>query len=71
MFCGPYKIVEKNGTQGYRLKLHNPWKIHPVFHVSLLKQWRENLVQQVPRDAELEDVEKPEYFEVEKILQWR
>ena len=70
-FCGPYKIMERIGTQAYRLKLPDSWRIHPVFHISLLKQWRESLVQQVPRDVELEDTDRPEYFEAEKILWWR
>ena len=70
-FCGPYKVVEKIRTQAYRLKLPNTWKIHPVFHVSLLNQWRPSLVQQVLGDVELEDTDQPEYFDVEKILRWR
>ena len=70
-FCGPYKIVEKIGTQAYRLKLPDTWRIHPVFHVSLLKHWRESAVQSVPGEVELEDADRPEYFEVEKILRWR
>ncbi|MCG8453494.1 MAG: chromo domain-containing protein, partial [Spirochaetales bacterium] len=70
-FCSPYKILERIGTQAYRLKLPDSWRIHPVFHISLLKQWRESLVQQVPGDVELEDADRPEYFEVEKILRWR
>ena len=69
--CGPYKILERIGTQAYRLKLPDSWRIHPVFHISLLKQWRESLVQQVPGDVELEDADRSEYFEVEKILRWR
>ena len=28
-------------------------------------------MQQVPGDVELEDVDRPEYFDVEKILRWR
>ena len=70
-FCGPYKVLEKIGTQAYRLKLPDSWHIHPVFHVSLLKHWRESAVQPVPGEVELEDVDRPEYFEVEKILRWR
>ena len=70
-FCGPYKIVEKIGTQAYRLKLPDSWRIHPVFHVSLLKQWRESALQPVPGEVELEDADRPEYFEVETILRWR
>ena len=42
-----------------------------MFHVSLLKQWKESLVQQVLGDVELEHANKPQYFEVEKILWWR
>ena len=70
-FCGSYRILERIGIQAYQLKLPDSLKIHPMFHVSLLKQWRQSTVEQVLCDVELEDVEKPKYFEVEKILRWR
>ena len=64
----PYKVVERIGTQAHRLKLPDLWRIHPMFHVSLLKQWRESIVQEVLGDVELEDANRLEYFQVKKIL---
>ena len=71
-FVGPFKIIEVIGQQAYRLALPEDWKIHPVFHVSLLKNWRTANLQEdqpLPADA-VPDVEEP-YYEIEKILRWR
>ena len=38
-FMGPFKIQERIGRQAYRLLLPETWKVHPVFHISLLKKW--------------------------------
>ena len=36
-FYGPFTILRKISTVSYELKLPNNSKIHPIFHVSLLK----------------------------------
>src|SRR4051812_18510723 len=37
-FYGPFKIMERVGTVAYKLQLPDSADIHPVFHVSHLKQ---------------------------------
>ena len=38
---GPFVITEVIGPLTYRLKLPTQWKIHPVFHTSLLTPYKE------------------------------
>ena len=60
------------GQQAYRLALPEEWKKHPIFHVSLLRDWKTADLQEdqpVSQD-DAPEVEEP-FWEVEKILWWR
>ena len=37
-FVGPFEVIEKIGSQAYRLKLPESWTIHDVFHISLTEK---------------------------------
>lgn len=62
-------MVKKVGTQAYELELPQRWKIHDVFHVSVLERYRRDGSVQPPPPAELLDVEVE--YEVDRILDHR
>jgi Chromo (CHRromatin Organisation MOdifier) domain len=59
--------VKRVGRVAYKLQLPSSLKIHPVFHVSVLKQYTGNLI--APPDPI--SVEEQEEYEIEDILSHR
>jgi hypothetical protein len=37
-YAGPFKVLEKKFPNTYKLELPKTLKVHPTFHVSILKQ---------------------------------
>lgn len=67
---GPFKILEKIGKISYRLELQSRWRIHNVFHASLLEPYRANTLQgRAVTRPEPEEIEGEMEYEVEEILQ--
>ncbi|KAL6493171.1 hypothetical protein OROGR_032930 [Orobanche gracilis] len=83
-YYGPYEIEQKLGQVAYKLKLPNDSKVHPVFHVSLLKKSvapttnskplpaclnEEWLLEVKPEEAR--DMKRNEQEEVEVLIKWQ
>jgi len=66
---GLFKVLEKKGSRAHKLEISPRWKIHPVFHVSLLEPYRASNRpnrEQPPRDHE--EIEGDLEWEVERIV---
>jgi len=66
---GPFKVLEKKGSRAYKLEISPRWKIHHVFHVSLLEPYQASnrpTREQPPRDPE--EIEGDLEWEVERIV---
>ena len=65
-FIDFFEIEDVVDTQTYRLRLLDKWRIHLVFHVSLLELYYEN--ENIALSSKMILVEKNEKWEVKKIL---
>ena len=73
-FAGPYTISKVISTTAYKLDLPKTMKIHPVFHVSLLKPYNpspEEFGRPTPPPAIIIPGNNQEEYEVETILDKR
>ena len=68
----PFTIIKVLSPIVYQLRLPKTWKIHPVFHASLLSPYRENEVHGKNFPAPPPDlINGEEEYEIEKIIRHR
>ena len=66
---GPFTITKVLSPLSYKLKLPTSWKIHLVFHTSLLTPYRENEIHRPNFPTPLPDlIDNEEEYEIEQIL---
>ena len=69
---GPFVITKVLSSLSYQLKLPSAWKIHLVFHASLLTPYRENEIHGPNFPTPPPDlIDNKEEYEVEQILKHR
>ena len=65
---GPFEITDVMGPVTYQINLPESWKIHNVFHASLLRQYKETEVYGANYPRPPPEIEGEEVYEVEFIL---
>ena len=70
IYC-PFKVLEKQGNRAFKLEISPRWKIHPIFHVSLLEPYRHSVRpgrEQPPREPEEINADLEWAVPVERIV---
>jgi len=68
---GPFIIAEVLGPVTYRLQLPSSWRIHNVFHATLLRSYKENDIYGSNFPEPLTELENKEVYEVDSIINHR
>ena len=69
---GPYEIVRRIGPLDYEVRIPRAWKIHPVFHVELLKSHpKDQIPGRAPANPPPVEIDGEEEFEVAEVLDAR
>eukprot|EP00884_Botryococcus_braunii_P006667 jgi/Botrbrau1/16000/Bobra.200_2s0005.1 len=66
---GPFPIVQEVSSVAFRIRLPKTLRVHDVFHVSMLKPYKEGGIVQPPPRPEI--IEGEEEYEVEAVLAHR
>jgi hypothetical protein len=67
-YIGPFVITRVINPVAFELELPPQYKVHPVFHASLLKEYKESVYTEYRPPPPLEWLDGDPVYEVEKIL---
>ena len=70
---GPFKVIERIGSNAYRLEFPHTIRCHPVFNVSALRHYVENTIpgRRQPTAPPVTDLDGHSRYGVDKILDHR
>ena len=66
-WVGPFTVIERVGSLGYRLELPASMSVHNVFHACYLRQYKHDARKKPPPVPEMDEAGEA-HFEVDKIL---